>query len=82
MVNGCGYAHEPLFGLSSAALSRWIGANGIEPTSRIILLLQEVARELSFLANHSQDAIADEYRVHAQALAKLTEAIRAECDAR
>jgi hypothetical protein len=61
VVNDRPWSVEPLFGLSTKAIERWISVNRIEPTSRSALLVKDVSAKLFFLANKSQEQISDDY---------------------
>lgn len=69
---------EELYGMSSGALDRWVQANSLDRSSKLVTLLLEVAGTLFFLANKSQEQVTTEYRLHSSEVSRLTEAIRRE----
>ena len=69
---------EELYGMSSGALDRWVQANSLNRSSKLVSLLLEVAGKLFFLANKSQEQVTSEYRLHSFEVSELTEAIRRE----
>lgn len=69
---------EELFGLSSGAISRWIGANNIQEHSELLRLINEAADKLFFLANKSQEQITEEYKHLSLAVSVLTSKIAIE----
>ncbi|WP_093390954.1 hypothetical protein [Rugamonas rubra] len=69
---------EELYGMSSGALDRWVQANSLNRSSKLVGLLVEVAGKLFFLANKSQEQVTAEYRLHSSEVSELTEAIRLE----
>lgn len=52
---------EPLLGLSSKALQRWIHANSLSADSKLAGQLRRASEGLGFLANMSQMQVSDEY---------------------
>jgi hypothetical protein len=69
---------EELYGMSSGALDRWVQANSLNRSSKLVGLIVEVASKLFFLANKSQEQITAEYRLHSSEVSELTKAIRLE----
>lgn len=69
---------EELYGMSSAALDRWVRVNRIDRNSRLVSLLTEVAGKLFFLANKSQEQVTAEYQLCSKDVSGLTEKIRFE----
>lgn len=66
IVNQKPWAVEPLFGLSSKAVDRWVAINRIDSNSLIVIKIRDISAKLFFLANKSQDQVSSEYRmVHA-----------------
>jgi hypothetical protein len=61
IVNRCPQ-NEELFGLSAAAIARWVSANQINPTSEAKLLICDISEKLLFIANRSQEQVSTEYR--------------------
>lgn len=53
---------EPLFSLSSKAISRWIAANQLAPSWSFVSLVEKISARLFFLANKSQEQVTEEYR--------------------
>jgi len=53
---------EELYGLSRAAIDRWINANNIELSSDLPRVLLDLGGKLFFLANKSQEQVTNEYR--------------------
>jgi len=80
VVNVVRWPTEPLLGLSSKAIARWISANRIEPGSRVAQLVQESAAKLFFLANKSQEQISEEYSIVRAEIMAACELIRSEMD--
>lgn len=66
---------EELYGLSSGAIDRWVGANGIDPNSDLPREVCESAEKLFFLANKSQEQVTDEYRLLSREVFELTQRI-------
>lgn len=66
---------EELYGLSSAAIERWVRVNGLAPASALALAVQESAEKLFFLANKSQEQVTAEYRLLSREVAQLTDRI-------
>jgi predicted transcriptional regulator len=71
---------EQLFGLSSKAIDRWVSANRIEPSSRLVELIRDVSAKLFFLANKSQEQVSDEYIAVRVEIAAACDAIRVELE--
>lgn len=69
---------EELYGMSSGALDRWVRANSLDQSSRLVSLLLEAAGKLFFLANKSQEQVTAEYRLRSSEVSGLTEEIRRE----
>jgi len=69
---------EELYGMSSGALDRWVQANNLDRSSRLVSLLLEAAAKLFFLANKSQEQITAEYQLRSSEVSGLTEEIRLE----
>lgn len=69
---------EELYGMSSGALDRWVQANCLNRTSKLVSLLTEVAGKLFFLANKSQEQVTAEYQFHSLEVYELSKAIRLE----
>lgn len=51
---------EELYGLSRKAITRWALANRMSQGSKIVRLVEELAGDLFFLANKSQQQISDD----------------------
>jgi hypothetical protein len=66
---------EELFGLSTQAINRWTGSNGLSPESEVASLLRLASEQLSFLANKSQEQISDDYRRVSSEVERLTREI-------
>lgn len=77
-VNRKGYSAEQLFGLSSKAIDRWVSANHIEPTSRLVQMVRDVSGKLFFLANKSQEQVSEEYAMVRTEVAAACQAIENE----
>jgi hypothetical protein len=60
-VNGVRWEIEPLFGLSSKAIGRWVTTNMLDPQAELVHLVRQVATELFFLGNLSQEQVTEEY---------------------
>ncbi|GAC1629941.1 MAG: hypothetical protein NVS9B10_21840 [Nevskia sp.] len=69
---------EPLYSLSSKAITRWLLENRLEPSSTIIQLVTKISEELFFLANKSQEQITDEYQAKAETVRNLTSTLERE----
>lgn len=69
---------EELYGISTGALDRWVQANSLNRSSKLVSLLLDVGGKLFFLANKSQEQVTAEYRLHSSEVSELTEAIRLE----
>ena len=69
---------EELYGMSSGAIDRWLLANNVDPSSRLVCLLVEAAGKLFFLANKSQEQVTAEYRLLSSEVSGLTEEIQLE----
>lgn len=69
---------EELYGMSRGALDRWVEANSLNRSSKLVNLLLEVAGKLFFLANKSQEQVTTEYRLRSSEVSELTDAIRLE----
>ena len=69
---------EELFGLSSAAIKRWVESNQIPPTSRIIELVSAASKKLLFLASKSQEQISSEYQTITLEISTLVDTIVSE----
>lgn len=74
LVNGRQWDEE-LYGLSRAAIERWLHTNGLAPTHALALAVYESADKLFFLANKSQEQVTEEYRLLSRQIAALTERI-------
>lgn len=73
---------EELYGMSSGALERWVQANSLDRTARLVSLLKEAADKLFFLANKSQEQVTAEYQLRSSEVSGLTEEIRIELQKR
>src|SRR3984885_5030106 len=80
VVNRKKWRYEPLFGLSSKAIDRWVSVNRIEPSARLVRLVMEVSGKLFFLANKSQEQISDEYKSVRSEIIASRDAIKIEID--
>ena len=69
--------NEELFGLSSAAIDRWVKENGIVADSVLVELIKESADKLFFLSNKSQEQITDDYKILSKQVSSLTDKIEA-----
>ena len=69
---------EPLCGLSSKAIDRWVSANRLDTTSILASLVKEASAKLFFLANKSQEQVTDEYAVVRAEIANIHQAIDAQ----
>jgi hypothetical protein len=70
IINTKGFS-EPLFGLSSGAIERWMKNNGISERVELIQDVRNVADKLFFLSNKSQEQITDEYKSLSEEVANL-----------
>ena len=75
------WGSEPLFGLSSKAIDRWVSVNRIEPNSRLVKLVKDVSAKLFFLANKSQEQVSDEYTAVRVEIIAACDAIKIELEA-
>lgn len=69
---------EELYGMSSGALDRWVRANSLDVSSRLVSLLFAAAGKLFFLANKSQEQVTAEYQICSSEVSELTNEIRLE----
>lgn len=67
---------EELFGLSSGAIDRWINANGLDSSSKLVELINQAADKLFFLSNKSQEQITEEYKHLSSEVSALTNQIK------
>jgi hypothetical protein len=81
VVNCKPWSNEQLFGLSSRAIDRWVSVNRIEPSSRLVKLVKDVAAKLFFLANRSQEQVSDEYTAVRTEIIAACDAIKIELEA-
>ena len=81
VVNRKPWGSEPLFGLSSKAIDRWVSVNRIEPNSRLVKLVKDVSAKLFFLANKSQEQVSDEYTAVRVEIIAACDAIKIELEA-
>ncbi len=70
--------NEELFGLSSAAIKRWMENNQLHPTSRIVELVTTISKKLLFLASKNQEQVSPEYRNISIEISTIVEAISSE----
>ena len=70
--------NEELFGLSSAAIKRWMENNQLHSTSRIVELVTTISKKLLFLASKSQEQVSPEYRNISIEISTIVEAISSE----
>lgn len=68
---------EPLFGLSRGAIDRWRVCDSAIP-AELLLLVEEAAGRLFFLANKSQEQVTEEYRIGSQDMALVIARIQSE----
>jgi len=78
LVNHKDWDKEELFGLSTKAIDRWMTANYIDPSSRLVHLLRSVSKELLCLATKSQEQVSEDYRARSSRVGALTKSIEAE----
>jgi hypothetical protein len=62
VVNKNRIQREELCGLSKKAIERWIHANQIDPTDKMLRILMNISDKLFFLANKSQEQVSEEYK--------------------
>jgi hypothetical protein len=60
-VNNRPWKNEQLFALNQKAIQRWIVANQVDPSSKLVQLLNEASAQIFVMANHSDDPIAGAY---------------------
>lgn len=77
-LNARDWGAEELAGLSSRAIERWVSVNRIDPSLRLVTLVQEASAKLFFLANKSQDQVSTEYRLASAEVTALRAAIERE----
>jgi hypothetical protein len=77
LINSASWKEE-LYGLSSAAIERWINENKIEKEGELIQLIKDAAGKLFFLSNKSQEQITDEYKELSKEVQSLTKRIKHE----
>ena len=75
VINGRSWPEEDLFGLSSKAIERWIGANRLDPNATMVKLVLTASAKLFFLANKSQEQISDEYKAVSEEVASICRAL-------
>lgn len=63
IINQKTWGREPLLGLSSKAIDRWLVVNLIDPQSRIVQLIKDASAKLFFLATKSQEQITEDYQL-------------------
>ena len=80
LINQSLGAREELFGLSSKAIDRWLGANQIHPECRLAVLVRDASSKLFFLANKSQEQITPQYQAASAEMSALTTQIGLEMD--
>jgi len=71
---------EELFGLSSGAIERWVGANKLGKSTDLVILINEAAGKLFFLSNKSQEQVTEEYKHLSADVAALTKKISQELE--
>jgi hypothetical protein len=62
-INRKPWSNEPLFGLSSKAIDRWIAVNRVDPNTIIVRMIKDIAAKLFFLANKSQEQVSEQYQL-------------------
>ena len=77
-VNAVPWPVEPLFSLASSAIERWVIANRLDATSKLVALIVQASASLFFLANKSQEQVSDDYRAISRNVAVLTDEIKIE----
>lgn len=68
---------EPLFGLSSKAISRWVMENRIEQES-LVRFVKNISERLFFLGAKSQEQVTEEYRALSSEIAEFASQLQAE----
>lgn len=63
IVNGSGLFVESLLSLTEKAIDRWSINNKVDGQDSIIILLKAMSGTLFFLANKSQEQVAEDYKV-------------------
>jgi hypothetical protein len=81
VVNRKPWGSEPLLGLSSKAIDRWVSVNRVEPDSHLVKLVKDVSAKLFFLANKSQEQISGEYTAVRAEIIAACDAIKIELEA-
>lgn len=66
---------EELYGLSGAAIERWVRANHINRSGALASAIYASADKLFFLANKSQEQVTEEYRLLSHEVRLLSEQI-------
>lgn len=66
---------EELYGLSGAAIERWVRANHLNPSGALASAIYASADKLFFLANKSQEQVTEEYRLLSHEVRLLIEQI-------
>lgn len=74
-INGVTWDGEPLFGLSSKAIGRWVATNALDPQMELVQLIRSVATELFFLGNFSEEQVTEEYALREHSVASIADAI-------
>lgn len=80
IVNGRRWQSEELSGLSNKAIDRWVLANQVDVTSRLVELIRAAGRALFFLANKSQEQVTDEYRLRSLEVVAIATEIAVEIE--
>jgi hypothetical protein len=71
-VNSVGWPVEPLYSLAIGAIERWVSVNELSMADELVQLVKLAGRALSFLANHSQQQITEDYEHRQKTFAELT----------
>jgi len=78
IVNGSGLFFEPLLSLTEKAIDRWSRNNEIDAYDFVVILLKSMSENLFFLANKSQEQVAEDYKVLSEKVDKQLSELKLE----
>jgi len=76
IINSSISSKEPLFGLASKTIGRWVDANHIED-DELVKLVRDIASLLFFLSTKSQDPVSEDYKLRSVELDSALQQLRA-----
>ncbi len=80
VVNNKPWKSEQLFALSTKAIRRWVFANHIDASTRLVKLLDAASAQIFVMANHSDDPITGTYVLTRDRVLAIENQIRKELD--